>query len=57
MYIQNHIVVDGQPQHNAHQRELCIVLKAVRVEPEGASLRVEAEHGWGGDTVLTRVIV
>lgn len=43
--IQDHIVVDGQPQHNAHQRELSIILKAVGVEPEGTCLIVEAEHG------------
>lgn len=34
--IKDHIVVDGQPQHNAHQRELSVILKAVGVEPEGA---------------------
>lgn len=43
--IQNHIVVDGQPQHNAHQCKLSIILKAVGVEPEGTCLIVEAEHG------------
>lgn len=43
--IKDHIVVDGQPQHNANQRELSIILKTVGVEPKGACLMVEAEHG------------
>lgn len=33
--VKDHVVVDGQPEHNAHQRELSIILKAVGVEPEG----------------------
>ncbi|MPC15660.1 hypothetical protein E2C01_008458 [Portunus trituberculatus] len=34
VHVQDHIVVDGQTQHDAHQCELCIILKAVWVEPE-----------------------
>ena len=44
--VEDHVVVDGQPQYDADQHELTVILERRWVEPEVTGLFLMHKHAW-----------
>ena len=44
--VEDHVIVDGEAEHDADQRELAVRLERTAVRPEAARVLAVREHAW-----------